>query len=39
MNVLILSAGTRNKIVQYFNSALTDDSGKRTGNVIAADMS
>lgn len=39
MNVLILSAGTRNKIVQYFKRALTDDSGKRTGNVIAADMS
>ena len=39
MNVLILSAGTRNKIVQYFKRALTDDSGKRNGNVIAADMS
>ena len=34
MNVLILSAGTRNKVVQYFKKAL---SGK--GNVIATDMS
>lgn len=34
MNILILSCGTRNKIVQYFRNAL---AGK--GNVIAADMS
>lgn len=34
MNILILSAGTRNKIVQYFKKALGD-----TGNVIATDMS
>ncbi len=34
MNVLILSAGTRNKVVQYFRKAL---EGK--GSVIAADMS
>ena len=34
MNILILSAGTRNKVVQYFKKAL---SGK--GNVIATDMS
>lgn len=34
MNVLILSCGTRNKIVQYFKKAL---SGK--GNVVATDMS
>lgn len=34
MNILILSAGTRNKIVQYFKKAL---AGK--GNVIATDMS
>ena len=34
MNVLILSAGTRNKIVQYFKREL---EGK--GNVIATDMS
>lgn len=39
MNILILSAGTRNKIVQYFKRALTDDRGKRTGMVIATDMS
>lgn len=34
MNILILSAGTRNKVVQYFRKAL---AGK--GNVIATDMS
>jgi len=34
MNILILSCGTRNKIVQYFKKAL---SGK--GNVIATDAS
>lgn len=34
MNILILSAGTRNKIVQYFRSTL---AGK--GTVIATDMS
>ncbi len=34
MNILILSAGTRNKIVQYFKRTL---SGK--GRVIATDMS
>ena len=34
MNILILSCGTRNKIVQYFKKTL---SGK--GNVIATDMS
>lgn len=34
MNILILSAGTRNKIVQYFRKVFT---GK--GNVIATDMS
>lgn len=34
MNILILSAGTRNKVVQYFRRTL---AGR--GNVIAADMS
>lgn len=34
MNILILSAGTRNKIVQYFKNALAG-----CGNVIATDMS
>jgi len=34
MNILLLSAGTRNKIVQYFKTAL---AGK--GSVIAIDMS
>ena len=34
MNILILSAGTRNKIVQYFVKTLNG-----TGKVIATDMS
>lgn len=34
MNLLILSAGTRNKVVQYFKKALNGE-----GNVIATDMS
>lgn len=34
MNILILSAGTRNKVVQYFKKTL---EGK--GNVVATDMS
>lgn len=39
VNILILSAGTRNKIVQYFKRALKTEDGGRIGNVIAADMS
>ena len=38
-NILVLSAGTRNKIIQYFKKALTTEDGKRLGNVIATDMS
>lgn len=34
MNILILSAGTRNKIVQYFKKAVGDE-----GKIIATDMS
>lgn len=34
MNILILSAGTRNKVVQYFKRAIGEK-----GNVIATDMS
>lgn len=34
MNILILSAGTRNKIVQYFKKTIGED-----GKVIATDMS
>lgn len=34
MNVLILSSGTRNKIVQYFKESL-----KGEGKVICTDMS
>lgn len=39
MNILVLSAGTRNKIIQYFIKALTDKNGQRLGKVIATDMS
>lgn len=39
INILILSAGTRNKIVQYFKKALTKENGERIGKVIATDMS
>lgn len=39
MNILILSCGTRNKVVQYFKNALTAEDGTRTGKVIATDMS
>ena len=38
-NILILSVGTRNKIVQYFKKTLTDKNGKKLGRVIATDMS
>ena len=38
-NILILSCGTRNKIVQYFKKALTAEDGSRIGKVIATDMS
>ena len=34
MNILILSAGTRNKVVQYFKKAVGTD-----GTVVATDMS
>ena len=33
MNVLLLSVGTRNKIVRYFKNAIGDN-----GNVVATDM-
>lgn len=39
MNILILSAGTRNKVVRYFVNALTDEDGGRIGRVITTDMS
>lgn len=39
INVLILSVGTRNKIVQYFKEVLTAKDGKKLGKVIATDMS
>lgn len=38
-NILILSCGTRNKIIQFFKAALTAQNGTRTGRVIATDMS
>lgn len=39
MNILILSCGTRNKIVQYFKKALKKENGIKIGNVVATDMS
>lgn len=39
VNILILSAGTRNKIVQYFKKALTSADGSKIGSVVATDMS
>ena len=39
INILLLSVGTRNKIVQYFKKALTATNGRRLGYVIATDMS
>lgn len=39
MNILVLSAGTRNKIIQYLKKALTDKNSQRAGKVIATDMS
>ena len=39
INILILSAGTRHKIVQYFKKAMTAKNGERIGKVIATDMS
>ncbi|WP_065219514.1 MULTISPECIES: ATP-grasp domain-containing protein [Butyricimonas] len=39
INILILSVGTRNKIVRYFKKALTGQDGSRLGSVIATDMS
>ena len=39
MNILVLSAGTRNKIIQYFKRSLTNEDGSRSGKVIATDMS
>lgn len=39
MNILILSVGTRNKIIQYFKKELTDKLGERKGNIVVTDMS
>lgn len=39
INILILSAGTRNKVVQYFRKELTTENNERIGKVIATDMS
>lgn len=38
-NILVLSCGTRNKVIRYFKKALTAEDGSRTGRVIATDMS
>lgn len=39
INILILSVGTRNKIVQYFKKALINENGEKIGKVIATDAS
>lgn len=39
INILILSAGTRNKVVQYMKNALTAEDGRRIGRIVATDMS
>ncbi|EGL35623.1 carbamoyl phosphate synthase-like protein [Parvimonas sp. oral taxon 110 str. F0139] len=39
VNVLVLSSGTRNKIIEYFKENLVDENGNRIGKVIATDMS
>lgn len=39
INILILSAGTRNKIVEYFVNNLTVSNEDRIGYVVATDMS
>lgn len=39
MNILILSVGTRNKIVQYFKEVLKNEDGTKKGKVIVTDMS
>lgn len=39
INILILSVGTRNKIIQYFMKSLMDVHGKKIGKVLATDMS
>lgn len=39
MNILLLSVGTRNKIVEYFKEAMYDEFGGKIGNIITADAS
>lgn len=38
-NILLLSVGTRNKIVQYFKNALIDENGQKLGMLVATDAS
>lgn len=38
MNILILSVGTRNKIIQYFKENLINENGEKLGNIIVTDM-
>lgn len=38
-NILLLSVGTRNKIVEYFKRSLISDKGDKLGNLIVTDMS
>lgn len=39
MNILLLSVGTRNKLIQYFKEAMYDKLGRKIGNIITADAS
>lgn len=39
INILVLSVGTRNKIIRYFKRAMANKTGERIGKVIATDMS
>lgn len=38
-NILLLSVGTRNKIVEYFKKTLIDENENKIGNLIVTDMS
>ena len=39
INILVLSVGTRNKIIQYIKRTLTEREGEKKGYVIATDVS
>lgn len=39
VNILLLSVGTRNKIIEYFQESIFDEYGKKLGNIVATDAS